>query len=134
MEEVRQLPDGEELVIVRDTSRFRPGPAETDPRASSLHRRQAAVATDAPTRGPDMPPSAPATQGLSAFDRDRAGSLADEGGVSAAAVEARGDELFVDGVRPGRGAQASWRGATLLVAGAFAILTGWRFVRRRGHA
>ncbi|HEY6549001.1 MAG TPA: hypothetical protein VI589_13890, partial [Vicinamibacteria bacterium] len=43
---IRQLPDGEELVIVHDTSPFPPDPTDTDPRASSLHRRrQAAVAT-----------------------------------------------------------------------------------------
>jgi hypothetical protein len=87
------------------------------------------------TRQPDLTLSVPATQGLGALDRDRAGSLADEGGVSAAAVEARSDELLADGARPGPGrSQASWRGATLLAAGVFAILAGWRIVRRRGHA
>jgi uncharacterized protein (TIGR00106 family) len=34
-------------------------------------------------------PVSPATTGLSAFDRDRAGSLADEGGASAAAIESQ---------------------------------------------
>lgn len=152
-ETVRQLPDGEELVIVYGTSPFRPGPAEDDPRASSFHLRQAAVGTkpsDLPThnswppssatgearatatRHPDLTRSAPATQGLGPLDRDRAGSLADEGGVSAATVEARSDEFVADGA-PGR-SQALWRGAKLLAAGAFAILAGWRIVRRRGHA
>ena len=76
------------------------------------------------TRQPDLTLCAPATQGLGALDRDRA-SLADEGGVSAAAVEARSDELLADGARPGPGrSQVSWRGATLLAAGVFAILAG----------
>lgn len=59
METVRQLPDGEELVIVQDTPSLQPGPAEADPRASSLHRRQAAAATegsDVPARN-SRPPS-----------------------------------------------------------------------------
>jgi hypothetical protein len=85
------------------------------------------------TRQHDLTLCVPATQGLGVLDRDRAGSLADEGGVSAAALEARSDELLADGARPGR-SQASWRSATLLAAGAFAILVGWRIVRRRGHA
>lgn len=68
----------------------------------------------------------PATQGLGALDLDRAHSLADEGGVSAAAVEARGDEHFVEGRCRERGGKAAWRGATLLVAGAFGILAGWK--------
>jgi hypothetical protein len=41
---VRQLADGEELVIVRDTSPMNPGPAATDPYTSWLSRREAAVA------------------------------------------------------------------------------------------
>jgi hypothetical protein len=41
---VRQLPDGEELVIVRDTSPMHPSPTATDPNASWLSRREAAVA------------------------------------------------------------------------------------------
>lgn len=39
------------------------------------------------TRDSRTPLPAPATDGLSALDRDRAGSLADEGGTSAAALE-----------------------------------------------
>ncbi len=42
---IRQLPDGEEMVIVHDASPFPPDPTDADPRASSLNRRQAAVAT-----------------------------------------------------------------------------------------
>lgn len=38
---------------------------------------------------------APATEGLSAIDRDRAGSLADEGGSSAAAFETHESPLKV---------------------------------------
>jgi len=152
-ETVRQLPDGEELVFVYDdTSPFRPRPAEDDPRTSSIHLRQAAVATkgsDLPARYSWPPSSATGEAGAtgrrpavlapspsSTQGRDRAGSLADGGGVSAAAVEARSAELLADGARPGPGrSHASWRGASLLAAaGAFAILAGWRIVRRRGHA
>jgi len=75
-------------------------------------------------RRPNRVPSAPATQGLSALDRDRAGSMADEGGASAIAVEARSDELLVDGVRHGRRAMASWRGTILLAAGVVGVLAG----------
>lgn len=72
--------------------------------------------------------------GLSAFDRDRAGSLADEGGASAATVEARSEELLEDGGRRDRGGQGSRLGAILLAAGAFGILAGWSLVRRRRRA
>ena len=39
----------------------------------------------------NTPDHAPATEGLGRLDRERAGSLADEGGVSAAAVESQAD-------------------------------------------
>lgn len=54
-ESVRQLPDGEELVLIYDTSPFRHGPAEDDPRASSIRLRQAAVAT----KRSDLPAPSP---------------------------------------------------------------------------
>lgn len=37
----------------------------------------------------NLPLHAPATEGLGSLDRERAGSLADEGGVSAAAIESQ---------------------------------------------
>lgn len=82
------------------------------------------------SRRPDVL-HAPATEGLSALDRDRAGTLADEGGVSAAAVEARPPEdEGVDGRRQGDGA---WGTAVLLAAGALGALLGWSLLRRRAN-
>jgi uncharacterized protein (TIGR00106 family) len=40
-------------------------------------------------RTPTIAPAPPATSGLTSLDRDRAGSLADEGGASAASVESQ---------------------------------------------
>ena len=56
---VRQLPDGEELVIVRDPSPMHPSPTATDPYASWLSRRQAAVAARRSDQrvGPSWSPS-----------------------------------------------------------------------------
>jgi hypothetical protein len=81
----------------------------------------------APRRLAALP--APATEGLGPLDRDRAGTLADEGGVSAAAVESlplEGER--VDGRRRGN---VAWRVAALLAAGALGVLVAWSVLRRR---
>jgi hypothetical protein len=85
------------------------------------------------SRRPDLPLAAPATEGLSALDRDRAGSLADEGGASAAVTEARDNEPFPDD-RPRRLANGSWRAVALLAAGAFGVFAAWSVARRRGRS
>ena len=62
MEEiVRQLPDGEELVLVYDTSPFRHGPAGDDPRASSIHLRQAAAVATKRSDPPALSPFCPSS-------------------------------------------------------------------------
>ena len=85
------------------------------------------------SRHSDLPLAAPATEGLSALDRDRAGSLADEGGASAAVVEARDDASFADDRRR-RAANGPWRAAALLAAGAFGVFAAWSVARRRGRS
>jgi hypothetical protein len=70
------------------------------------------------------PVHAPGTEGLGALDRDRAGSVADEGGVSAAAVESQ--EPAGTGER-----EHVWRlGA---VAASLGILGGLLYWQRRGR-
>jgi hypothetical protein len=71
---------------------------------------------------------APATEGLSALDRDRAGTLADEGGVSAAAVEAL-EPIDVEAPV----ARAAWRTGALLAAGALGVLLAWSMLGRRAR-
>lgn len=78
------------------------------------------------TRRPDRMLSAPSTQGLGALDLDRASSMADEGGASAAAVEARADDHFVEGLPRERGGLPPWRSVILLIAGGFCLLAGWK--------
>jgi hypothetical protein len=86
------------------------------------------------SRRSDLSLAPPATEGLSALDRDRAGSVADEGGASAAAVEAREDESFADEGGRRRPANGAWRAAALLAAGAFGVFTAWSVARRRGRS
>jgi hypothetical protein len=64
------------------------------------------------------------TEGLGALDRDRAGSLADEGGVSAAAVEAQEPDGPGDRDRP-------WRVGA--VAAILIILGGLLYWQRPGR-
>jgi hypothetical protein len=66
---------------------------------------------------------APATEGLGSLDRDRAGSLADEGGVSAAAVESQ--EPRSRGER-----DRLWRAAA--VGASLLVLAGLLFCQRPG--
>jgi hypothetical protein len=58
----------------------------------------------------------PRAEGLDPLDRDRAASLADEGGSSGAAVE--GDEL---GLESHTGARVLWRAAALGLAAAIVL-------------
>jgi hypothetical protein len=78
-------------------------------------------------RRPESLP-APATEGLSALDRDRAGTLADEGGVSAATVEAR-EPFDIEAPLAG----PAWRTAALLAAGALGVLIAWSVLGRRSR-
>jgi uncharacterized protein (TIGR00106 family) len=113
-----QLSDGEELIFaVADFRRRTSGLYARGRSARVLHRAQEpgafgrsspgelaadvapvasfhpAPADDRAMKRPpakkDLAASAPATGGLSTLDRDRAGSLADEGGASAATVESQ---------------------------------------------
>lgn len=70
---------------------------------------------------------APATDGLSAVDRDRAGSLADEGGTSAAALESHGGPAEVPARRTPLG-DTRWPIAVGIGLGAVAA---WGLLRRR---
>jgi hypothetical protein len=71
---------------------------------------------------------APATDGLSAIDRDRAGSLADEGGTSAATLESHeGPAEVHDKGTPPR--ERRWPIAVGIGVGAVAT---WRLLRGRG--
>ncbi len=85
------------------------------------------------SRRRDLPLGAPATEGLNALDRDRAGSLADEGGASAAIAEARENEPLADDLQRSV-ANGSWRAAALLAAGAFGVFAAWSVARRRGRS
>ena len=81
---VRELSDGEELVVEG-------GPAAglvEDPRERTIEVRRLAVQSDE-ERPPEgkSPANPPRTEGLTPLDRDRASSIADEGGASAATVE-----------------------------------------------
>jgi hypothetical protein len=82
------------------------------------------------SRGRDPLP-APATEGLSALDRDRAGTLADEGGVTAAALEAR--PSTEDGEGEGRRSSRTWRRAALLAGATLAVLAAWTSLRPRAR-
>ncbi len=69
------------------------------------------------------PVHAAGTEGLGALDRDRAGSLADEGGVSAAAVETQ---------EPGGGErERAWRVGA--IAASLIILGGLLYWQRLGR-
>ena len=70
------------------------------------------------------PVPAPGTEGLGALDRDRAGSLADEGGVSAAALESQ--EPAGTGER-----ERVWRFAA--VAASLILLGGLLYWQRPGR-
>jgi hypothetical protein len=59
---------------------------------------------------------APATEGLGEVDRERSASLADEGGVSGARVEAR-DASGPVGGRPERREIRSWRALVVVAVG-----------------
>jgi hypothetical protein len=91
-------------------------------------------------RGLRKPLAAPETEGLNALDRDRAASLADEGGASASALEAQDLELPIDARRAGDGfgrpregwrRSMAWPAAALFAAGA---VVAWNVFRRRGRA
>jgi hypothetical protein len=74
---------------------------------------------------------APATEGLSALDRDRAGTLADEGGVTAAALEGR--RSADDGEGDSRASNRTWRAAALLAGGTIGVLAAWSALRSRAR-
>lgn len=75
-------------------------------------------------RSPSAPRAAPATEGLGALDRDRAASVADEGGATAAALETQDIEEAV-GTTPAE--KRTWRTVTLETVGA---PKAWRLVSR----
>ena len=77
------------------------------------------------------PLPAPATDGLNALDRDRASSVADEGGVSASALDAREDDRPSDLDTRERVRVAVWPAAVLAAVG---VIAAWNVLRRRGHA
>ena len=83
---VRELSDGEELVL---EGRPATGLVE-DPRERTIEVRRLAVQRDK-ERPPEgkSPANPPRTEGLTPLDRDRASSIADEGGTSAATVESQ---------------------------------------------
>jgi hypothetical protein len=78
---VRELSDGEELVVEGLIPR-----KPLDPRERTLAMRSRGLADDdgSVVAGPAH---APRTEGLTPLDRDRAASIADEGGASAATIE-----------------------------------------------
>ena len=66
---------------------------------------------------------APATEGLGALDRDRAASVADEGGTAAAAVETQD----VEKAGQAESGNRTWRKVSLETIGAPRV---WRLVSR----
>ena len=146
METSSKLSDGEELVLVRDTS-----PSPLSPRSGGGRSKN--LAPELPDRGADgevlgtVPPTllapvtlpkvddlmasrsstsslpAPATEGLGALDRDRAASVADEGGTAAAAVETQD----VEKAGQAESGNRTWRKVSLETIGAPRV---WRLVSR----
>jgi hypothetical protein len=76
------------------------------------------------------PLAAPGTEGLSEFDRDRAGTLADEGGASAATVEST--RTLDDHFGEGPSSNGRWRTAALVAGASLAVLAVWTALRRLG--
>lgn len=68
--------------------------------------------------------AAPCVDGLGALDRERAASLADEGGVAAAAVEGQENQLRVARRRLDEG---SWRTTAVVAIG---TAVAWLVLRR----
>ena len=118
---------------------------DADPRAETVERRHRALTERRPEAAPGRygrprspprfdetadrrecrPGADPETEGLDALDRDRAASLADEGGAAGAIVEARRATRS----QPQRAVNPIAVALTV-TAGALTALVAWRLLRR----